>query len=147
MRVMVKGPVKNEIKKELGDAGEKAGERIGHSLSKGADRRAAEIGRKVGEKVAEQVDRIHDALEKETVTKEEELGFGGKLGTGLGIIGKNLVKKKYGLLGKFAGGANLVSEGRTFGAKTEKVLKRAVKTGASRLANMSKSFHEGKKEK
>ena len=144
---MAKGPVKNHIKKELGTVGEKVGERIGQSLSTGADKRAGEIGKKVGEKVGVQVERFHDALEKEEVTKKEELGFGGKLGTGIGIIGKNLVEKKYGILGKFAGSGNLVSEGRTLGAKTEKVVKRAVKTGMARLANMAKPSSKGKEEK
>lgn len=144
---MVKGPVKSHIKKELGAVGEKAGERIGQSLSRGADKKGGEIGKKVGEKVAEQVERFHDVLEEETVTKKEELGFGGKLGTGIGIIGKNLVEKKYGILGKFAGSGNLVSEGRTLGAKTEKVVKRAVKTGVAKLVNMAKPSNKGKEEK
>ena len=144
---MVKDPVKYHIKKELGSLGEKAGERIGQSLSKDADKRAAEIGKKVGEKMAVQVERFHDVLEKETVTKVEELGIGGKLGTGLGVIGKNLMKKRYGILGKFAGSGNLVSEGRTLGAKTEKIVKRAVKAGVRRLAGTTKSSGRDKKEK
>jgi hypothetical protein len=144
---MVKDPAKNHIKKELGSMGEKAGERIGQSLSKDADKRAAEIGKKVGEKMAEQVERFHDVLEKETVTKEEELGIGGKIGTGLGIIGKNLVEKRWGILGRFAGSGNLVSEGRTLGAKTEKIVKGAVKEGVRRLAGAAKSSCKDKKGK
>ena len=142
---MGKGPTKNHMKDELGSMGEKAGERIGRGLSRGADKKAAELGKKLGESVADQVERFHDALEKETVTQEEELGIGGKIGTGFGIIGKNLMEKKYGILGKFVGGGNLVSEGRTMGAKTEKMVKRAVKKGVKRLAGAATSG-KGKKE-
>ena len=79
------------------------------------------------------MERLHNRLEKETITKQEQLGIGGKLGTGLGLLGKNLAEKRYGILGKLAGSRNLVSEGRVLGAKAEKIVKRAVKTGIERL--------------
>ena len=62
-----------------------------------------------------------------------DIGVGGKLGTGLGLLGKNLMEKRYGIFGKLAGSRNLVSEGRVLGAKAEKIVKRAVKTGIERL--------------
>jgi hypothetical protein len=130
---MVENYVKKRIKEQLETMGERTGKRIGQAVSKNADTKAGEVGRKLGKTVAEQVERLHDTLEKETVTKQEELGLGGKIGTGLGIIGKNLVEKRYGILGKLAGSGDLVSEGRTMGAKAQKIAKRAVRTGVERL--------------
>ena len=67
------------------------------------------------------------------MTKEEQLGIGGKIGTGLGLIGKRLVEKRYGFLARFTGSKELVDEGRVFGAKAEKIVKRVVKKRLDRL--------------
>ena len=93
------------------------------------------------------MDRVSDALERETVTREEELGIGGKVGTAVGIIGKRLIEKRYGVLGKLMGTADLVTDGRTTGAKAEKMVKRAIKTGVQRVAASRKRVNEepGKK--
>ncbi|MBN1842141.1 MAG: hypothetical protein JW883_07670 [Deltaproteobacteria bacterium] len=131
---MLKNQLKDQLKKELEELGERVGDRIGKGLSKGTDKKAAQIGQNVGKTLGKQVERVHDAMEKVTVTKEEELGIGGKVGTGLGIIGKHLVEKRYGLLGRLMGSADIISDGRTTGAKAEKMVKSAVKTGLERLA-------------
>jgi hypothetical protein len=144
---MLKNRAKDQVKKELESLGERAGKRIGEKISKNADKKAADIGRKLGKTFAEQVERVHDALEKETVTKEEQVGIGGKLGTGLGIIGKRLIEKRYGMLGRLMGAGNLVSEGRTVGAKAEKIVKRAVKAGVNRMAGTRQPATKDKKEK
>lgn len=126
--------LKKQMKKELESLGEQVGGRLGQGLSKkDGDRKGAQAGKKLGKALGEQVERLHDALEKEAVTKEEQLGIGGKIGTGLGIIGKHLVEKRYGLLGRLVDGNNLESEGRVVGAKAEKMVKRAVKKGAERI--------------
>jgi len=124
---------KKQIKNHLESIGERVGDQVARGLSKGAENKGGKIGRKVGKVVGEQAERIHDALEKETVTKEEQLGIGGKIGTGLGIIGKRLVEKRYGLLGRLMHGNDFVSEGRVIGAKAEKIVKRAVKKGVQRI--------------
>jgi hypothetical protein len=143
----VKDHVKDQVKKELESLGERAGKRIGEKISKNADAKAADIGRKLGKTFVEQVERAHDALDKETVTKEEQVGVGGKLGTGLGIIGKRLVEKRYGMLGRLMGTGDMVSEGRTIGAKAEKIVKRAVKAGVNRIATTRQAAAKDKKEK
>ncbi|MBW2108249.1 MAG: hypothetical protein JRI36_06255 [Deltaproteobacteria bacterium] len=135
---MFKGYMKDRIKKELESMGERAGKRIGETIANGADEKAARIGKKVGKKVASGVERIHDALEKESVSKKEQLGLGGKLGTGIGIIGKNLVEKRYGVLARLAGSNDLVSQGRTLGAKAEKLVKRAVKAKLEQITEKTK---------
>ena len=114
--------------------GERVGDRIDQAISKTEDKKGAQLGKKAGKAVVEQVERVHEALEKETVTKEEELGVGGKIGTGLGIMGKHLVEKRYGLVGKLMGTNKMVSDGRILGAKAEKIVKRAVKRGIERVA-------------
>ncbi|NVL91130.1 MAG: hypothetical protein HWN69_09130 [Desulfobacterales bacterium] len=124
---------KKQIKNHLESLGERVGDQVAQGLSKGAENKGGKIGRKVGKVVGEQAERLHDALEKETVTKEEQLGIGGKIGTGLGIIGKRLVEKRYGFLGRLMGGDDLVSEGRVIGAKAEKIVKRTVKKGVQRI--------------
>ena len=131
---MPRDEVRKQVKKELESLGGRVGDRIARGVAKKADTKGAQIGRKVGKTVGDQLERLHDALEKETVTKEEELGVGGKVGTGLGIIGKRLVEKRFGLLGKLMGTGNMLSDGRTMGAKAEKILKRAVKSGVDRIA-------------
>lgn len=121
-------------KKELESLGERAGARVGQSLSKDAEKKGADIGKKVGKALGEQVGRLHNALEKEVVTKEEQLGIGGKIGIGLGIIAKHLVEKRRGVVTPVRGTGTLVSDGRTMGAKAEKMVKRAIKTGVQRIA-------------
>lgn len=125
------------IKKELETLGERTGERIGQAICRDGEGKAAHVGKRLGETVAEHMERVHERLEKETVTKQEQLGVGGKLGTALGVLGKNLVEKRYGILGRLAGGGNLVSDGRVLGAKAEKMVKRAVRTGVERLGKRS----------
>jgi hypothetical protein len=121
-------------KNQLESLGEQAGARVGQSLSKDAEKKGADIGKKVGRALGEQVGRLHNALEKEVVTKEEQLGIGGKIGTGLGIIAKHLVEKRHSVVTKAVGTDALVSGGRVIGAKAEKMVKRAIKTGVQRIA-------------
>ena len=130
--------LKKQVKKELESLGERVGDRLGQSLSKNADKKGSQIGRKAGKVLGEQIERVQHALEKETLTKEDQLGIGGKIGTGLGIIGKRLVERRYGLLGRIMGSGDLVSNGRAAGAKAEKIVKRAVKTGVGRIAGTKK---------
>ena len=134
--------LKNEAKEELESLGERVGNRIGDCFSKGADTKASEIGKKAGKILAQKAERLHDALDKENVTKQEELGIGGKIGIGVGIIGKHLVERRHGLLGRLMGSANLVSQGRTTGAKAEKIVKRSVKTGLARIAGAKRRGKE-----
>jgi len=131
---MVRNHIKNRVKKEFESLGERAGTRVAETLSKNASDKGGDIGKKLGKTLGEQVDRISDRFARETVTREEELGFGGKIGTAVGIIGKHLVEKRYGVLGKLMGSADLVSDGRTTGAKAEKMVKRAIKSGIQRVA-------------
>lgn len=142
---MSRDQVRKQVQKELESLGERVGDRIAQGLATKADAKGAQIGRKVGKAVGDQLERFHDALEKETVTKEEELGVGGKVGTGLGIIGRRLVEKRYGLLGRLMGTGNMLSEGRTMGAKAEKILKRAVKSGVEKIAGGKRAVHEDDK--
>ncbi len=144
-RAMLKNHLKKQVKKELESLGERVGDRIDQAISKTEDQKGARLGKKAGKAVGEQVQRVHEALEKETVTKEEELGVGGKIGTGLAIMGKHLVEKRYGLVGKLFGTNKMVSDGRTLGAKAEKIVKRAAKKGIERLAGAKGS--PGKKHK
>lgn len=130
-------------KKQLESLGERVGGRVGQGLSKNAEEKGADIGKKVGKALGEQVGRLQDALEKETVTKEEQLGIGGKIGTGLGIIAKHLVEKRHGLLTTVAGSGDLVSGGRTMGAKAEKMVKKGVKTGLQQIARVKGNSKEG----
>ena len=121
---------------------------IGRSIPSGplkaADKKAMNIGRKAGTLVAKQVERLHKVMDKEDVTKQDQLGIGGKIGTGLGIIGKHLGEKRGGLLATMLGGKDLVSEGRVAGAKAEKMVKRAVKTGVERIAGSKQDVKEDK---
>ena len=144
---MVRNHLKNQLKKEFESLGERAGTRVAQTLSKSASDKGGNIGKRLGKTLGQQVDRVSDALERESVTREEELGIGGKLGTAVGIIGKHLIEKRYGVLGKLMGSADLVSDGRTTGAKAEKMVKRAIKTGVQRVAASRKRVKEelGKK--
>ena len=142
---MPRDQVRKQVKKQLESLGERVGDRIARGVAKKADTKGAQIGKKVGKTVGDQLERLHDALEKETVTKQEELGVGGKVGTGLGIIGKRLVEKRYGLLGKLMGTGNMVCEGRTMGAKAEKIVKRAVKSGVEKIAGAKRAVSEDDK--
>ena len=131
---MVRNHIKNRVKKEFESLGERAGTRLAQTLSKSASDKGGDIGKKLGKTLGEQVDRVSDRLARETVTREEELGIGGKIGTAVGIVGKHLVEKRYGVLGRLMGSADLVSDGRTTGAKAEKMVKRAIKSGIQRVA-------------
>ena len=122
--------LKDQIKKQWLSMGERAGQ----SLLKSAENKGAAIGERIQNVLGEQVEKVYDALEKETVTKTEQLGVGGKLGTGIGVIGKQLAEKRYGVLGTLMGSDNLVAEGRIIGAKAEKIIRRAAKTGVQRIA-------------
>jgi len=133
---MLKNQVKEEAKKELESLGERLGERIGRVVSNKP--RGSQLGKKAGKTMARQVERVADALDREEVTKEDELGIGGKIGTGLGVVAKHVVDRRYGLLGKVMGSQGLISEGRTAGAKAEKMIKRAVKDGVRRVARKTK---------
>ncbi|MDY6953150.1 MAG: hypothetical protein SWE60_16710 [Thermodesulfobacteriota bacterium] len=140
--MMLKNQVKKEVKKELESMGERLGKRIGTALSGQAENKASELGKKAGKTMARQVERATRALENEEVTKEEQLGIGGKIGTGLGIMAKQAVERRYGLLGKIAGSEALISEGRATGAKAEKMLKRAVKDGVRRVVRRRKGVRD-----
>jgi len=131
---MVRNHIKKQLKKEFESLGERAGSRVAETVSKSASDKGGAMGKRLGKTLAEQVDRVSNAIERESVTKEEELGLGGKVGTAVGIMGKHLIEKRYGLLGKLMGSADLVSDGRTTGAKAEKMVKRAIKTGVERVA-------------
>jgi hypothetical protein len=131
---MVRNHIKNRVKKEFESLGERAGARVAQTLSNHAADKGADMGKKLGKTLGDQVDRVSDALARESVTREEELGIGGKIGTAVGIMGRHLVEKRYGVLGKLMGSADLVSDGRTTGAKAEKMVKRAVKRGIERMA-------------
>jgi len=143
---MLKNQVKKEVKKELESLGERVGQRIGTAVSSKAHNKGSELGKKAGKTMARQVERVADVLGKEEVTKEEQLGFGGKIGTGLGIMAKHAVERRYGLLGKIVGSESLISEGRTTGAKVEKIIKRAVKNGVRRVAGTRKAVKEDRQE-
>jgi len=135
---MLKNQVKKEVKKELETLGERVGQRIGRVVSSNTQNKGSELGKKAGKTMARQVERVADVLGKEEVTKEEQLGIGGKIGTGLGMMAKHAVEKRYGLLGKIMGSEAMISEGRTTGAKAEKILKRAVKNGVRRVVGRRK---------
>ncbi|MDY6952698.1 MAG: hypothetical protein SWE60_14400 [Thermodesulfobacteriota bacterium] len=139
---MVKNQVKKEVKKELESLGERLGQRIGGAVSSKAHNKGSELGKKAGKTVARQVERVADVLENEEVTKEEQLGIGGKIGTGLGVMAKHALEKRYGFLGRLMGSEALISEGRTTGAKAEKILKRAVKNGVRRVVRRPKGDQE-----
>ena len=144
---MVRNHLKKQLKKEFESLGERAGTRVGQTLSKNASDKGGNIGKRLGKTLGQQVDRASDAIERESVIREEELGIGGKVGTAVGILGKHLVEKRYGLLGKLMGSTDLVSDGRTTGAKAEKMVKRAIKTGVQRVAAARNTVKEepGKK--
>ncbi len=138
----------NDLKKRLTLNLESLGERLGRHvskvLSKDDDKRAATLGRSAGQKLGRQVERLHELFDKENVTKEEQLGIGGKIGTGLGIIGKELLEKRPGALGDPAGPDDLVSQGRTVGAKAEKILKKTLKKGINRISGRIRGPDEDK---
>jgi hypothetical protein len=144
---MVRNHLKKQVKKELESLGQRAGTRVAHTLSKNGGDKGGDIGKKLGKTIGEQVDRVSDALDRESVTRDEELGIGGKIGTAAGIIGKHLVEKRYGVLGKLMGSADLVSDGRTTGAKAEKIVKRAIKSGIKRVAGTRRGAKEDKKKR
>ena len=56
--------LKDQIKKQLLSMGERAGQ----SLLKSAENKGAAIGERIQNVLGEQVEKVHDALEKETVT-------------------------------------------------------------------------------
>lgn len=117
--------------------------RIDQEVSNSAEGKAEEFGRKIGKALGEQVDRAQRALEKELVTKEEQLGIGAKIGTGLGIVGKRLAEKRLSFLGNLIGSRDLIAEGRTIGAKAEKIVKRAMKRGIEKTAPKQGEKKEG----
>jgi len=112
----------------------KVDNRTAQEVSNSAEGKAEEFARKIGKALGEQVDRAQRALEKEIVTKEEQMGIGAKIGTGLGIVGKRLAEKRWSFLANLIGSRDLVVEGRTVGAKAEKIVKRAVKRGIEKTA-------------
>jgi hypothetical protein len=120
----------------------KVDDHISREFSNSAEAKAEEVVKKIGKVLGEQVDRAHRAIEKEVVTKEEQLGIGAKIGMGLGIVGKRLAEKPSSFLAKLIGSGDLVAGGRTIGAKAEKIVKRAVKEGIEKVA----ARQDGKKE-
>ena len=124
--------MKKQIDKELESLGRRLGKRVGGALSSQGGKKGSEIGKEAGEAAAQKLEHLAGALHKERVTKQDELGIGGKIGTGMGIVAKHVVKKRSGFLGE-AGGNHLITQGRTTGAKAEKLVKRSIKRGLARL--------------
>ena len=138
--------VKDKIAGEFESVGGRLGNRIGQTVSQNAGTKGGEIGKKLGKSVCKKLEYASNALEKETVTKEEQLGIGGKIGTGLGILGKRLLEKRYG--SSFADindSSDLTSQGRVMGAKTEKMMKRAVKAGFRHVKKITEPRRKSKK--
>jgi len=124
--------VNKEVEKELESLGRRLGKRVGGALSSQGGKKGSEMGKKAGEAAAKKLEHLAGALHKERVTKQDELGIGGKIGTGMGIVAKHVVEKRGGFLGE-AGGDHLITQGRTTGAKAEKLVKRSIKRGLARL--------------
>jgi len=124
--------VKKKVHKELESLGQRVGKRVGGALSSQGGKKGSEMGKKAGETAAEKLEHLAGALHKESVTKQDELGIGGKIGIGMGIVAKHVVKKHSGFLGETSGD-HLITQGRTTGAKAEKLVKRSIKRGLARL--------------
>lgn len=124
--------MKDKVEKELGVLGQRLGKRVGEALSIEAAKKGSDIGKKAGEAAAQKLEDLAGALHKEHVTKQDELGIGGKIGIGMGIVAKRVVEKRGRLPGE-TGGDHLITQGRTTGAKAEKLVKRSMKRGLARL--------------
>ncbi|MBW2318373.1 MAG: hypothetical protein JRD47_08505 [Deltaproteobacteria bacterium] len=137
--------VKDKIKGEFESVGERLGDRVGQVVSPNAGTKGGEIGKKLGKSICGQLERASNALEKEDVTKEEQLGVGGKIGTGLGVIGRRLLEKRYGSsCGDMIDSADIATQGRIIGTKTEKMMKRAVKAGFRQAVKVTESWRKNK---
>jgi hypothetical protein len=132
--------VKKEVHKELESLGQRVGKRVGGALSSQGGQKGSEMGKKAGEAAAERLEQLAGALHKEHVTKQDELGIGGKIGIGMGIVAKHVVEKRGGFL-REASGDHLIIQGRTTGAKAEKLLKRSIKRGLARLVGRNEKKH------
>jgi hypothetical protein len=124
--------VNKQVDKELESLGRRLGKRVGGALSREGGKKGSEIGERAGEAAAQKLEQLAGALDKERVTKQDELGIGGKIGIGMGIVAKHVVEKHGRFLGE-ASGDHLITQGRTTGAKAEKLVKRSIKRGLARL--------------
>jgi hypothetical protein len=125
-----------DIEKGLESLGHRLGKGVAQAFSKEGDKKGSEIGKRAGRALVHKVEHVARVLDKEEVTKEEELGIGGKIGIGAGIVAKHVVEKRGGFLEEMGG--DLVTQGRTTGAKAEKLVKRSIKTGLARLMGRKK---------
>jgi hypothetical protein len=132
--------VKKEVHKELESLGQRVGKRVGSGFSSQGGRKGSEMGKKAGEAGAEKLEQRADALHKERVTKQDELGIGGRIGIGMGIVAKHVVEKHGGFLGETRGD-HLITQGRTTGAKADKLVKRSIKRGLARLVGRKLKKH------
>lgn len=127
------------VKDTFEDLGKQAGKCLDGYISNKAENKVEEFGKTIGKSVGEQVVRAQRSLEEEKVTKEEQLGIGGKIGTGIGVVGKLLVEKKIGLFCRLPGVDDLIANSRATGAKVEKIVKRAVKEKLDKLESDQKN--------
>lgn len=104
---------------------------VGGTLSKNTDQKGSKMGKKIAKTIAKQAEKVQEIFAKETVTKEEQLGIGGTIGTALGLVRKHLAERRSGVL---MDAENFVSGGRITGAKAEKIVKRALKKGIEKIA-------------
>lgn len=104
---------------------------VGGTLSKNTDQKGSKMGKKIAKTIAKQAEKVQEIFAKETVTKEEQLGIGGTIGTALGLVRKHLAERRSGVL---MDAENFVSGGRITGAKAEKIVKRALKKGLEKIA-------------
>jgi len=121
----------DRFKAEFGRLGRGLGRRLGRGFSPEGSEKAARAGEKLGGTFGGGLGKLNDALEKEQVTTTDQLGVGGKIGTGIGVAGKQFMERRASTspYAQAAASADLASEGRKLGAKMEKILKRKVESG------------------
>ena len=121
----------DRFKSEFERLGEGFGQRLGRRFSVDGAKKSGRIGKKLGGKLGGQMGRFSAALEEETVSEEEKLGVGGKIGTGVGVLGKQALERQQtsSRYAAMAASVDLASEGRNFGAKVEKMTKKKIASG------------------
>jgi len=126
---------KDRFRMEFERLGEGLGHRLGRRFSGQGSQKGGQVGKKLGGTLGGQLGRFSDTLEKETVNPEDQVGVGGKIGTGIGIVGKQFVERRAGSsqYARMAASADLASEGREMGAKVEKIVKRQLGRGIKGL--------------
>lgn len=125
----------DRFKSEFERIGEGIGKRLGRGFSAQGAQKGARVGKKLGCRLGGQLGRFSDRLESEPVGAEDELGVGGKIGSGVGALGKQFLKHrgKSSRYAAMASAADLPSGGRKLGAKVEKMTKRSVSSGINRV--------------